>query len=99
MKNIKNILKNYTGEKITQIMKKNDVEFISAQSGICLLSSTSGSVCGNIRWCPNLALGSLFKATNYPQSVAFSFILGWSLLFCPAVFFISTRLRGGSSNI
>ena len=53
----------------------------------CLaLSSLSGSAPGNVRWCPSLALGSLFKTTNNPQSVAVTFRFGWSPLFCPACF-------------
>ena len=61
-------VKTYAGEKITQIMKKSMVEFIS-------LFSLSGSAPGNIRWCPSLALGSLFKATSNAQFVAVSFLL------------------------
>ena len=41
---------------------------------------------GNVRWCPSLAVGSLFKATSDPQSVAVSFRLGSSSLFCLASF-------------
>ena len=50
-----------------------------------LLSSPSGSV-SDVSWYPSLALGSLFEATINPQSVAVSFRLGWSSLFCPAYF-------------
>ena len=51
----------------------------------CLpLSSLSGSTPGNIRWCPSLALGSLFETTSDPQSVAVSSRFGWNPLFCPA---------------
>ena len=36
----------------------------------CLpLSFLSGSAPGNVRWCPSLALGSLFKTISDPQSV------------------------------
>ena len=42
---------------------------------------------GNVRWCPSLALGNLFKATSSnPQSVAVSFRPGWSSLFRCASF-------------
>ena len=34
MKEKKKILKNYTGEKITQIMKKTVVEFVSVESSV-----------------------------------------------------------------
>ena len=47
------------------------------------LSSLSGSAPGNVRWCPSLALGSLFEAASDPQSVAVSFKFGWIPLFCP----------------
>ena len=40
------------------------------------LSSHSGSAPGNVRWCPRLALGSLFQTTSDPQSVAVSLSLG-----------------------
>ena len=76
--------KSYAGLKTMQMLKKNKVEFISEKSSVCLLSS--GSVSGNVRWCPSVALGSLFKATSAPQSVAVSFRLGWSSQFCPADF-------------
>ena len=69
-----------------QIMRKNKVEFITAKSGVCLLSSPSGSVSGNVRRCLGLALGSLFNATRDPQSAAVCFKFGWSLMFCPAGF-------------
>ena len=66
-----------------RIVKKNEVEFISAEFSICLLSYPSGSISGNIRWCPSPPLGSLFETTSNPQSVAISFKLGWSTLPCP----------------
>ena len=47
------------------------------------LSSRSGSTSGDVRWCPSLAL---VETTGDPQSVAVSFRLGWSPLFCPAGF-------------
>ena len=51
----------------------------------CLpLSSCSESAPGNVRWCPSLAIGSLFETTSNPQSVAVSFRFGCSPLFCPA---------------
>ena len=59
-----------------QTLKKNKVEFISAEFGICLLSSPSGYNSGNVRLCPHLALGSLFEVISDPQSVAVSFRLG-----------------------
>ena len=79
------MLKSYAGEKITQIMKKTMVGFVSAESSVChcLLS---GSNPGDVRWCPSLGLGSLFETTSDPQSVAVSFRLGWSPLFCPPGF-------------
>ena len=53
----------------------------------CLpLSSLSGSSPGNIRWCTSLALGSLFETKSDPQSVAVSFLFGWSPVFCPVRF-------------
>ena len=68
--------------KIRQIMKKTVVEFVLPV--LCLpLSSFSGSTPGNVRWCPSLAL---VETTGDPQSVAVSFRLGWSPLFCPACF-------------
>ena len=68
-------------------MKKNKVEFVSAESSVCLpLSSSSGSAPGNVSWCPSLALGSLFMATSKLLSVAVSFTLGWSSQICPAGF-------------
>ena len=64
-----------------QIMKTM-VEFAH-----CLpLSSFSKSASGNVRWCPNLALGSLLETTVDPWSIAVFFRLGWSPLFCPASF-------------
>ena len=48
------------------------------------LFSLSGSSPGNVRWCPRLALGTLFKSTSNPQSVALFFRCGWAPLFCPA---------------
>ena len=56
----------------------------------CLpLSSLSGSIPGDVSWCPSLVLGNLFETTNNP--VCFRF--GWSLLFCPASF--SSALGSG----
>ena len=52
-------------KKIMQIMKKNEVGFISAESSVCLLSSPSGFV-PDVSWYPSLALGSLFEATRDP---------------------------------
>ena len=86
------MLKSYAGEKIIQIMKKTTVEFIS-------LFSLSGSAPGDVRWCPSLALGSLFETTSDPPSIAVSFRFGWSALFCPSGFSISTRPRSGSSDV
>ena len=65
-------------------MKKNEVEFISAEMSIQLLSPASGSISDSVRWCPSLVLCILFEATSDPQSGAVFFRLGWSLLFCPA---------------
>ena len=47
-------------------------------------SSFFGSTPADVRWCPSLALGSLFETTRDPQSVGVSFRFGWSPLFCPA---------------
>ena len=69
-----------------QIIKKNEVEFISAESSVCLVFSSYGSISGNVNWCPSPACGSLFRATSNLQSVVVSFRLGWSSLFCPAGF-------------
>ena len=81
-----------------QIMKKNEVEFIPAESSVCLLFYPSGSVSDNVRWCPRLALGSMFKATSNPQSVAVSFRFG--CVHCSGLLvFINTRFKGGSHNI
>ena len=45
----------------------------------------SGSAPGNIRWCPSLDLGILFKTTSDPQSGSF-FQIWLDPLFCPALF-------------
>ena len=50
------------------------------------LFSLSGSSPGNVRWCPRLALGTLFKSTSNPQYVVVFFRFGWSPLFCSACF-------------
>ena len=55
--------------------EKNEVEFISAEFGAGLPAPASGYISGNIPCGPHLALGSLFKATSDPQSVAVSFRL------------------------
>ena len=34
------------------------------------LSFLSGSALGDVRWCPSLTVGSLFKTTSDPQAVA-----------------------------
>ena len=53
----------------------------------CLpLSSLSGSAPATVRWCPGLALCSLFRTTSNPQSVTVSFSFGWSPLFHSAGF-------------
>ena len=54
-------------------MKKNEVEFTSTESSVCLLFSPSRSFSGNVRWGPSLALGRLFEATSDPQFVSVSF--------------------------
>ena len=69
-----------------QIIKKNEVEFMSAASTVCLLFLPSGCISGNVKWCPSIALGNLFQATNDPSLVAVSFRLGWCLPFCPSAF-------------
>lgn len=69
-----------------QIMKKNKVEFDSAEFSVCLLSSPSGSISGNVRWCPSVALGRMFEAISNPQSVTVLFSFGLSSLFCSADF-------------
>ena len=51
-------------KKIMQIMKKNKVEFISAEFTVFLLSSPSRSISGKVRWYPSLALGTHFKTTR-----------------------------------
>ena len=56
-------------------MKKNDVEFVSAESSAWRQASPSGSDSGNVRCHPHLALGSLFEGTRDPQYVAVSFRL------------------------
>ena len=66
------MFKSYTIGKIVQILKSHEVEFISAEFGVSLLSSPSGSKFGNVRWCPPLALDSLLKSTSSLQSVAVS---------------------------
>ena len=66
--------------------EKNVVEFISAEFGAGLPAPASGYISGNIPCGPHLALGSLFKATSDPQSVAVCFRFGYSLIFCPASF-------------
>ena len=62
-------------------------------SGVCLsrihclpLSSLSGYAPDDVRWCPTLALSSLFKITSDLQCVVVCFRFGQSLLFCPACF-------------
>ena len=50
------------------------------------LYSLYGSALGNIRWCPSLALGSLFKTKRYPQSLAVSFGPDCASLSCPTEF-------------
>ena len=55
--------------------EKNEVEFISAEFGAGLPAPASGYISGNIPCGPHLALGSLFKATSDPQSLAVSFRL------------------------
>ena len=66
------MLKSYAGEEMMQIVKKTGGTGLSRIQ--CLpLFSLSGSAPGDVRWCPSLALGSLFKATNNPRSVAISF--------------------------
>ena len=52
-------VKSYAGEKIPQIMKKTMVEFVS-------LFSLFRSDPSDVKWCPSVALGSLFQATNNP---------------------------------
>ena len=60
--------------------RENNANHEEDCGGICLsriqylpLSSLSGSTPGNVRWCPSLALGSLFETASDPQSVAVSF--------------------------
>ena len=69
--------------------RKNNTNNEEDLSGINLnriqslpLSSLSGSASGNITWCPSLVLSTLLETTSYPQSVAVSFRLPWSPLFC-----------------
>ena len=73
--------------------RENNANHEKDHSGIhrrriqCLpLSSLSGSIPGNVLWCPNLALGGLFKTTSDPQTVGISFRFGWIPLFYPARF-------------
>ena len=80
------MLKCYVRGNVMQTLKKNEVEFIS-KFGVCMLSSPSGSDSGDDRWCPQLALGSLFKVTSGPQSGCLLqawLCLGWSSPLCPA---------------
>lgn len=56
-----------------QILKKNKVEFVSAEFGVYLMCSPSACDSNNVRWCPHLLLGSLFKTASSPQSVGIFF--------------------------
>ena len=90
------MLKSYAGEKDNE----EDRGGLHLSRVQCLpLSSLSGSAPGDVRWCPSLALGSLFETTSDPPSIAVSFRFGWSALFCPSGFSISTRPRSGSSDV
>ena len=72
LKDKKWMLKTYAGEKISQIMEQTTVDFVLVASSIyhCFLFLDLPLVA---RWCPSLALGSLFKTTRDPQSMADSF--------------------------
>ena len=85
-----------------QILKKNKVEFVSAEFGVYLMSSPSGSDSSSVRWCPHLALGSLFKTASTPQSAAVFFRHGciWAGPHYSALLaFYQQKVRGGPSNI
>ena len=73
--------------------RENSINHEQDHGGICLsriqclpLSSLSGSAPSDARWCPSLALGSLFETTRDPLSVAVFFRFGQSPLFCPTGF-------------
>ena len=89
------MLKSYVKDKITHIMKKNKVDFISAEVRGCLLVSPSGC-------CSCLALGSLFGATVIhspwlsPSGLPAS---GMDFPSLHCLLFISTSPRGGSSHV
>lgn len=70
-------------KKITQIMKKNEMEFVSADFDVCLLDMILVFSEAGINQCQILSLlytgitlGCLFKATTNPQFVAVSFKSG-----------------------
>ena len=102
LKKKKKMLKSYAELKTRQTVKKNEVEFVLAESGAWLQASPSESDSGNVRYHPHVTLGSLFEDTCNPQSVAVPSRLAASgivLTPLPCWLFISTRPRCGSSNI
>ena len=68
-------LKSYAGKKISQVMEKTMVDFISVASSIyhCFFFSLSGSTSGDVRCWSYLTLWSLFKNSRDLLSVAVSF--------------------------
>ena len=53
--------------------RENNANHEDDCSGICLTVSLSGPASVDVRWCPPLALGSLFETTSHLQSLAISF--------------------------
>ena len=58
------MLKSYARKKISQIMEKTMVDFISVASNIYQFS-LSGSTSGDVRWWSCLTLGSLFETVIF----------------------------------
>ena len=67
------MLKSYAGEKVSQIMEKTMVDFVSVASSIYHCFFLAESTSGDVRWCLSLALGSLFETSRDLLSVADSF--------------------------
>ena len=92
------MLKSYAGETIVQIMKKNEVEFISAGSSVCW-----PTVFFRIHpWCQLLFQSSFRQPVQgYQWSTVCDFLLQACLVptVLPCCLFISTRPRGGLSNL
>ena len=97
MKKIKKYIKELCSRKITQIIKKNEVELISAElSAYCLLLLDpslimSGGISGYFR--------QLVQSSKR-STVCGCLLQPWLVLtVLPCWFFISTRHKGGSSNV